>query len=183
MSETENPAARPGGWRRLEHAARLAAGACAALSLFGIMLLMLLDVAGRYLFNSPVPGAAEIIELAMGVLVFAALPLVTAANEHIRLDYLSQAVRGRAQALTNALVTSISAGGMGLLAWRIADKALTVARYGDTTPFLRLPMAPIAVFIAFCAAVSAFIFVLQALAFWRQTVVGAPASQHKGQAS
>lgn len=183
MTGTPKPPARTGAGPRLGLAARMAAGACAAMALFGIMLLMLLDVAGRYLYNSPVPGAAEVIELLMGVTVFAALPLVTAANEHIRLDYLSQAVRGRAQALTHALVTTISVGGMGLLAWRIADKALTVARYGDTTPFLRIPMAPIAAFIAVCAAVSALIFLLQALGFWRQAIAGMPPNAQKGQAS
>lgn len=161
--------------------AQTVAGACAAISLASIMFLMLIDVTGRYLFNAPIPGAAEIIELAMGITVFAALPLVTARNEHIKLDYLSQAARGRVHALINALATCISVAGMGLLAWRITDKALTVARYGDTTPFLKIPIAPIALFIALCAAVSALIFVLQALKFWRQTITGPSNAAHQEQ--
>ena len=177
MSRTPGPPARTR--HPLCNAARLAAGLCAALSLAGIMFLMLIDVAGRYLFNSPLPGAAEIIELAMGITVFAALPLVTAGNEHIRLDYLINAVRGRAQALANALVTSISVAGMGLLAWRIADKTLTIARYGDTTPFLKIPMTPIALFISVCAASAALIFLLQALRFWRQTITGTPSPEQE----
>ena len=168
---------------RLARTAETAAGACAAIALASIMFLMLIDVTGRYLFNAPLPGAAESIELAMGVCVFAALPLVTASNEHIRLDYLSNAVRGRVQALTNALVATISAAGMGLLAWRIADKALSIARYGDTTPFLKIPMAPIALFIALCAAISALIFLMQALRFWQHTITGAPSITQKSQKS
>ena len=183
MNTTQSPPADSGGKRGLAQAASLVAGICAALSLFSIMMLMLVDVAARYAYNSPVPGAAEIIELLMGITVFAAMPLVTASNEHIKLDYLTQALKGRVQAFTNALVTSISAGGMGLIAWRIADKAITVARYGDTTPFLRIPIGPIAYFIAFCAAVCTLIFFVQALTFWYQTVVGTPANAHKGQPS
>ena len=167
----------------LARTAQTAAGACAAIALASIMFLMLIDVTGRYLFNAPLPGAAEIIELAMGVCVFAALPLVTASNEHIRLDYLSNAVRGRVQALTNALVATISAAGMGLLAWRIADKALSIARYGDTTPFLKIPMAPIALFIALCAAISALIFLIHALRFWQHTITGRPSAAQKGHTS
>ncbi|WJJ92541.1 TRAP transporter small permease [Neopusillimonas aromaticivorans] len=167
----------------LARTAQTAAGACAAIALASIMFLMLIDVTGRYLFNAPLPGAVEIIELAMGVCVFAALPLVTASNEHIRLDYLSNAVRGRVRALTNAIVATISTAGMVLLAWRIVDKALSIARYGDTTPFLKIPMAPIALFIALCAAISALIFLMQALRFWQHTITGTPSTAQKGQTS
>lgn len=171
MPETSQPPRRMGP--ALCHAARLTAATCAALALASIMLLMLADVGGRYLFNAPVPGAAEVIELAMGVTVFAALPLVTARNEHIRLDYLNNMLKGRIQGLTDALVTTISAGGMGLLAWRIGEKALTIHRYGDTTPFLRIPIAPVAYFLAGCAAAAAVIFVWQALKSWHQAILGA----------
>lgn len=167
----------------LRNIAHAVAGGCAALALTGIMFLMLIDVTGRYLFNAPIPGAAELIELAMGVTVFSALPLVTASKEHIRLDYLSQVTRGRAKALTNAVVTTLSTAGMTLLAWRIIDKALAIARYGDTTPYLKVPMAPIALFIALCASVSALIFLLQALQFWHQTLTGTTHPEHKGQPS
>ncbi|MCB5364274.1 TRAP transporter small permease [Pusillimonas sp. CC-YST705] len=164
-------------------AAGLIAAFCAAVSLLSIMVLMLLDVSGRYLFNSPVPGAAEIIELAMGITVFSALPLVTARNEHIRLDYLSQALHGRVQAFTNAIVGTISTAGMGLLAWRIAEKALTLQRYGDTTPFLRIPISPIAWFITVCAAAAALIFLWHALRFWYQAIAGASHPDQEGHAS
>ena len=179
----QTPASPEPPRNRLARAAQTVAGACAAIALASIMFLMLIDVTGRYLFNAPLPGAAEIIELAMGVCVFAALPLVTASNEHIRLDYLSNAARGRVQALTNALVGTISAAGMGLLAWRIVDKALSIIRYGDTTPFLNIPMAPIALFIALCAAISALIFLMQALRFWQHTITGAPSITQKSQKS
>ena len=164
-------------------AATLAAATCAAIALASIMLLMLADVGGRYLFNSPVPGAAEVIELAMGVTVFAALPLVTARNEHIRLDYLNNALKGRIQGLVNALVMTISAAGMGLLAWRIAEQAMAIAQYGDTTPFLRIPIYPIAYFLTLCAVAATVIFIWQSLISWRQAVMGTSSNQKTGRPS
>jgi len=159
----------------LQSSRQVAAG-CAATALFGIMLLMLVDVIGRYLFNSPVPGAGEVIELAMGITVFAALPLVTQQGEHVRLDYLIRAVqrktRGRVQALVEAVVVSISAAVMALLAWRLAIKSVTVWRYGDSTPFLSIPIAPVAFFISCCAVASALIFGWQGLKAWRRTLLG-----------
>src|SRR5690606_32346129 len=141
------------------------------------------DVAGRYLFNSPIPGAAEIIELAMGITVFAAFPLVTARREHIHLDYLIKALAGRTRTLTEALIATISTAGMGLLAWRIGVKAASIAEYGDTTPFLRIPIGPIAYFVALCAFVTAIIFLFHALSAWQKTILGTPADNQEGNAS
>jgi len=192
-------------WPAVTELGRLATSGCAAVALLGIMLLMLVDVAGRYLFNAPVPGAGEVIELLMGITVFAALPLVTARGEHVRLDYLERALQKRAAkqagekpahnqpdsrqerrvcvhprgwvsginwaslaALADAVVVSLSAAVMLLLAWRLALKAQTVWRYGDSTPFLNIPVAPVAMFISVCAAACAVIFLLQGgQAWWR----------------
>src|SRR5690606_20224429 len=137
------------------------AAVCAATALGGIALLMVVDVTGRYLFNSPVPGAAEIIELAMGIMIFAALPLVTARDEHVRLDYFDHFVPARVRPLVQAIATLISAFVLAVLAWRIFDKALTVIRYGDTTPFLNIPVAPVALFLAVTAAAAAVILFVQ----------------------
>lgn len=158
----------------------LAAAVCAAMALAGMMLLMLGDVAGRYWFNSPIPGAGELIELAMAITVFAALPLVTMRNAHIQLDYLSKAVHGRVRAGIDALISVVSTGAMGLIAWRLAVKAMTVLSYGDSTPYLRVPIAPVAVFIAACAAGAALVFLLHSVQLLGRTVFGKSAPHTQG---
>lgn len=45
-------------WHLLAELGETAAKICAACALFGIMVLMVCDVFGRYLLNNPVPGAA-----------------------------------------------------------------------------------------------------------------------------
>ncbi len=174
MSEVPLRERKPGWlWWPIRSGAALA-GLCAALALASMMFLMLVDVTGRYVFNSPVPGAGEMIELLLGVVVFAALPLVTAANEHIRLDYFDKILAGRLQPLVRALVDLVSGGVMGLLAWRLIARTQTIMRYGDTTPFLNVPITPVAIFISVCAAASALIFFYQALCAVRAAVTGAP---------
>lgn len=152
-------------------------GWCAAAALAAIMLLMLCDVTGRYVFNAPVPGAGELIELAMGVVVFGALPLVTVQNKHIQLDYFSRAIRGRVQSAVNALIALINTGVMAVLAWRILDKALTVYQYGDSTPFLRIPVAPVAFFITACAVLAAIAFLFLSAQSLR-SIFRSPAKAH-----
>ncbi|HLL10498.1 MAG TPA: TRAP transporter small permease subunit, partial [Rubrivivax sp.] len=64
----------------------MACSAVASVALFGIMLLTLVDVAGRKLFSASVPGSLELTELLMVAVIFAALPLVSLAGEHIAFD-------------------------------------------------------------------------------------------------
>ena len=49
-------------------------GLLAALALFAIMVLTLVDVSGRKLLSASVPGSLELTELLMVVVIFAGLP-------------------------------------------------------------------------------------------------------------
>ena len=72
-------------------------GVVAAIDLFAMMMLTFIDVTGRKLtgtvaFAKPVYGAYEITELLMGVLIFSALPLVTAREGHVTIDIFDRLV-------------------------------------------------------------------------------------------
>ena len=63
-------------------------GSLAALALFAIMMLTLVDVSGRKVLSESVPGSLEMTELLMVVVIFAGLPLVSLAGEHVVFDSL-----------------------------------------------------------------------------------------------
>ena len=67
-------------------------GTVAATVLFAMMVLTFVDVTGRKLFTRPVYGAYEITEFLMGMLIFCALPLVTAREGHVSIDVLDHLV-------------------------------------------------------------------------------------------
>jgi len=58
----------------------------AASLMFLLMAMTCVDVAGRYFFNRPLPGGLELTEITMVLLVFAGLPIVTTAREHVTVD-------------------------------------------------------------------------------------------------
>ena len=62
--------------------------ALAAVALFAIMWLTLVDVTGRKLLSASVPGSLELTELLMVVVIFAGLPLVSLRGEHVVFDSL-----------------------------------------------------------------------------------------------
>ena len=61
-------------------------GFVAAAVLFAMMTLTFVDVFGRKFFTKPIYGAYEITEFLMGMLIFSALPLVTARQGHVTID-------------------------------------------------------------------------------------------------
>jgi len=127
---------------RLKSLLTTLSSAIAALALFGIMVLTLVDVAGRKVISTSVPGSLELTELLMVVVIFAGLPLVSLLGEHVVFDSLDpvlpRSVR-RAQALVVDLLVAALLAGMAWLMWA---KAAQMASYGDTTAQLKIAQAP-----------------------------------------
>jgi TRAP-type C4-dicarboxylate transport system permease small subunit len=71
----------------LERRADAVLGVAASAILFSMMLLTFVDVVARYLFNFPLRGGFEVTELMLLVLIFAGLPLVSHADEHVTMDF------------------------------------------------------------------------------------------------
>lgn len=139
-------------------------GVMAALALFGIMLLTLFDVAGRKLFSASVPGSLELTELLMVGVIFAALPLVSLAGEHVVFDsmdrWLPAGVRRAQQAVVDLLCMAALLG-LAALMWA---KAGQLASYGDTTSQLKLPVSPFVYAISVCCMLAA---VVHGMLMWR----------------
>lgn len=152
---------------RLEYALELVMGA----TLFFMMVLGFADVVFRYLLNSPIPGATELAGLALGVLVFGSLPLVTARGEHVTVDLFSPDLNRVAGRVRYAATLLVSAVIVGVMSWRIAIQAQDLAMYGDRTSFLGIPLAPLAWFMCLMAALTAVILLA------RSVTVFAPAPE------
>jgi TRAP-type C4-dicarboxylate transport system permease small subunit len=138
-------------------------GAAAAVLLFGLMVITTLDVIGRYIFNWPLRGAFEITELLLLALVFAGLPLVSRADEHVTLDFIDAALGDRGRRLIRRFVDVVCGLIILGLAWRVWIKAGKIAGYGDTTDVLRIPVGPFVYFMALMVAVTAVVHFIKAV--------------------
>lgn len=109
--------------------------------LFALMLLTFVDVAGRYLFDRPVPGGFYWVSVLMALLVFAGLPSVTARDEHLRAGLLDHLFTGRARYWQGPLVLVCMAVGLGVLAWRLWLLGQRFARTNATITTIDVPLA------------------------------------------
>ncbi len=142
--------------------------AAAASALFLLMLLVAVDVAARYLFNKPVPGGYELVQLLMGVLVFSSLPPICRNNEHITLGLLDALLPAGVDRVRRVFIHLFSAAALAFLAWRLAAHTVKLAANGDTTAVLALPLAPIGFFMTVMSALS----VISLLVLCARTLTG-----------
>jgi TRAP-type transport system small permease protein len=140
-----------------------ALGAAAALLLLGLMMITTADVIGRYIFNRPLRGAFEITELLLLVLIFAGLPLVSRADEHVTMDFIDGLLGQRGRALLRRLVDVVCGLIILGLAWRVWIKAGKIAGYGDTTDVLRITVGPFVYFMALMVAITAVVHLVKAV--------------------
>jgi TRAP-type C4-dicarboxylate transport system permease small subunit len=132
-------------------------GVAASILLGGMMLLTFADVVARYLLNRPIRGGFEITELLLLVLIFAGLPLVSHADEHVTMDFIDRLLPRRLAGWWNRVMQGACAALMFFLTWQVWIKAGKIAAYQDTTDVLRITVGPFVYFMAAMCALTALV--------------------------
>ncbi len=133
----------------------LAFAVIAGASLVCLAVLIFIDVFGRYLLNSPLPFAVELIELLVAITVMGALPLTSFARGHVAVDLLENAVGKGARRVLSLISTSATLVFVVLIAWQLAVRGLDQAETRLVTPILGWPTYPVIGFAMLAAIVSA----------------------------
>lgn len=133
-----------------------AAAVMAAVSGMALLLVggvTVADVVMRYLFLSPILGAADILQIAMPVVVFLALPFAARADSHIAVDLFANLRNARLNAIRDALIKLAVAAMSLALAWGAWERAEEAALFGEATNMIGLPFRPFFyVIVAGCVA-------------------------------
>jgi len=135
-------------------------GIAASALLFCLMLVTFVDVVARYLFNRPIRGAFELTELLLLVLIFAGLPLVSHADEHVTMDFIDR-ILGAGADLWARVMHALCAAVFFFLTWQIWIKAGRISGYGDTTDVLRIPVGPFVYFMVAMIALTGVVHVFK----------------------
>src|SRR5690242_995559 len=127
------------------------------------MVLTFADVVARYLFNRPIRGGFEITELGLVVLIFAGLPLVSHADEHVTMDFIDRVLPDGLRRAWIRAMHAVCAAIMFFLAWQVWIKANRIAGYGDTTDVLLIPIGPFVYFMALMIGLTGMVHVFKML--------------------
>ncbi|MGH8691433.1 MAG: TRAP transporter small permease [Burkholderiales bacterium] len=132
-----------------------------------MMTLTFVDVILRYVFNRPIRGGFEITELLLLVLIFAGLPLVSHAGEHVTMDLIDRVLPAAARDFWQRAVQVLCAAIMFLLTWLVWLKADRIWAYRDATDVLRIVYGPFVYFMAVMIALAGLIHLYKVFE-WRK---------------
>jgi len=138
-------------------------GAVAGLLLLMMTAITFVDEAGRYLFDRPVAIAFELVQVIMGTLDFAALPLVTAEDGHVSMDVLTERLKGRTRIVQRSLAYGVSALLSCFWGAYVFRTAQILSGYGERMMFSGIPVGPFAYFIAAMIFLSAALMMIVAV--------------------
>ena len=139
------------------------------LALLMMMGVTVVDVAGRFIFNSPILGSFEITQYLIVVMVFSFIGYAQAEKWHVNVDILVNIFSGKTQSLINLFNCSISLVLMILIAWMGFEKALESLATGDKPMNLPIPQYPFVFFLALGCGVLCIEFLRDILGTFRKS--------------
>jgi TRAP-type C4-dicarboxylate transport system permease small subunit len=101
--------------------------------IFALMWLTMAEVLGRRLFNAPVPGAIDYIEVGMVVFAFMGAAYCQRGGGHVRMDLLVANLRRRVLWAVEALAILVGAVYVAIIVWASAQDAWRSFDLGDET--------------------------------------------------
>ena len=101
--------------------------------IFALMWLTMAEVLGRRLFNSPVPGAIDYIEVGMAVFAFMGAAYCQRQGGHVRMDLLVVNLKGRLLWLVEAFAIFVAVVYVGIIVWASAQDTWRSFDLGDDT--------------------------------------------------
>jgi TRAP-type C4-dicarboxylate transport system permease small subunit len=110
--------------------------------LAAMMFLTFVDVLLRYVFNSPVPGATELIEFMMGIVVAFSVAYTAHKKAHIGVDLVVALFKEKTRKIIGIVTSFLTFGFFVLVCWQ--TYVLIIEDYSSNiiSPVLYIPVYP-----------------------------------------
>lgn len=130
-----------------------------AITLFILMMITCIDVVGRYVFNSPLTGSTELTEIAVGIVIFSVLPIISWRNEHVVVDILDGIFPARLHLFRSILINILISGSLIFLGQRIHVLGNRSLSYEEVSEYLSIPTGWMMIFMALICWLTAFMVI------------------------
>ena len=106
---------------------------CSVVLILCVMLWVVAEVIGRYVFNSPLPGHLEGAELLLPMIVFFGVSYVQARDGHVGMTFVVEALPKNVRRVTDIITLIVSALTCAALAYFSSKNAWLAWIYEDVT--------------------------------------------------
>ena len=126
-------------WRLLVLMAR-STGSGAAFFLAAMMMITIIDVTSRALFNRPITGAYDLVQLFLVGSVFLSVPSVFLRGENIVIDFIDHLLGRLAVEVLKVTANLLAFGFLATLLYQMVTPARDAMRFHEVSPDLAIPM-------------------------------------------
>lgn len=123
---------------------RLATAVLCGALLLALTFVTVADVIGRYLLNSPLPGAGEYTELLLMAIIFMGLPAVCLDDGHVQVDLITSRLSAGFERVQTVFWRLVVSGLLAIVSWQLWKHGSQLAGYNEVTVYLRAPLGPFA---------------------------------------
>ncbi|MBM85839.1 MAG: C4-dicarboxylate ABC transporter substrate-binding protein [Rhodospirillaceae bacterium] len=113
-----------------------------ALVILGLMMLAVVQVVGRKIFNHPIEGYPDLVEFAMPVFAVLSIAYTQKLGGHIRMEFIIGRFSGRLLWFLEVLGTLIAMFTIAILCWYAYTHFLRAWNIGDSSINIDLPIWP-----------------------------------------
>jgi TRAP-type C4-dicarboxylate transport system permease small subunit len=133
----------------------------ASVGVAWMMIVTLIDVLGRNLFNSPIIGSIEFTETSLGMTVFLGMGYVTFDRSHITVDVLTTMLPKKLRDVFLVFTGAIAVVFIGFATWRMILQVYDRFIEGLVTTLWTIPMWPVTAVMTAGLALMFLLLVLQ----------------------
>jgi TRAP-type C4-dicarboxylate transport system permease small subunit len=126
---------------RMLRAAAAAGALASGVVLAAVALATVASILGRWLFNAPLPGDVELVQLGTALAIALALPYCQLHASHLIVDLFTARAPAAWRRSLDAAAHGAAALALALLAWRAAAGVVDLARAGEVSMVLGVPLA------------------------------------------
>jgi len=139
--------------------------------LFLMMLLVVMDVFGRYLFSMPFPGTLELTEVFMVYVVFFSLAYTEILGMHVRAQTLVMRFSDRVIIIFDLVAFALGLVFFSFMTWASAGSAWESFLAGQSTETIEFPVYPAKFTISLGCALTVLVFLNKIIRSSRQLTV------------
>ena len=142
-------------WSPLRSLVRLS-GQIAGVGILFMMTVTCVDIVLRRL-GASILGAYDLVRIAGGITIAAALPLTTAVKGHVAIEYFFHRLGRRARIIVDSAMRTIQTAGFLFAAVAFLRRGNRLLRSGEVMPTLQCPIFWLAWLIAFMCLLTALV--------------------------
>jgi TRAP-type C4-dicarboxylate transport system permease small subunit len=112
----------------------------ASVALVVLMMVTVIDVLLRYLFNAPIRGSYDIVECMLLIFVFHGMAAAFFGRRNITIDIVDSFIAARTVTILIRVADVLSVVVLLLICWAMLNPAMQIYQYGDVKLDSRIPI-------------------------------------------